>query len=878
MDTTREQREAARTARWNAQRPAIRAEWEAWLRVNVDVKAPFQIAQDGAGVGLEPSKKGRGFTLHLPVSAVRRLEKLAYRPKMPAADPDHQRELTRIAKRLYALLDELKASPRQVLPTVAEQRAFAEHCATLASRYRNLRGGYYIKHKPRSKENARDKCPDNARHAENWEAWLARAEGRGEHEVVWACELALEGLPEQFTDFWIEPLFVLVRPDHTKVRMVNIRTANGELFGFDKRKPFGPENRPLELTPEFAVQPSKLREWLQRHASGGWGAGGAGGGEKELQALHYDLNKGFAWDEVHEVAQLGWHPQSGAWFKGDMAVSAEGVPMVPNEEGFYQLGRKRWMLAERDREGIDFQLPPPLMRPVLEMDEAGQARRNRRREVVVRPQAAEEAYELLRSMDFALQKVVGGPDARMALGSVLAYAAGPEIFAEHRSFGGLWFHGPKGSGKNTVGSWLVAIHGWGPNGVNLQSGTVAALENGLAQLRFEPLLMDEFQTVLKDGVIWLIKQAFDQTKTSKMVGPKGGGRVPGTAPIVMGQATSGDPATKSRYPHVLIVKERRADPTRENFKWLKANRGQFHKIGRALLERRQAFAAATLRRLQGWLDSEDAQERVNDDRARLVHGVSYAALLAAFEVLGGKGPSLEQPEFREWLLTEAERSEGEVREGMELEKFWQKVEGCLALGGFGETKAELQRFFRVQVVPPPAGVAAAKPPGVPAEAAQLGAWKQSGTEEFDPAQSASGGAEQHYVLSSDSDSVWLRLRLCIAYGPMFEALSAHARKQGETLPLRPVDVRSELKNSGYFLPPKRTPKGEKGKEHFGENGSQRYWYIDFDEFHTWGYCPCSDALWTQWHRTRRASGATGDPRLGPLYQIAAKLLHPPGTA
>lgn len=856
VTTTRQEREAARQDLWQQRQSCVRAEWQVWLKSNVDVKAPFQPALRGyAEVTIEPAKKaGRGNVLTLPSAVWRRFDKLAYRPKMPAADEKHQADLGRIGKRLYALIDAMQDQTDRVVPstTAAERTAMLEHLALMAARYRGIRGGYYIRHPLQNKPGVEVKHPEDNAYTQNWKARLRHAERSGMHELVWACELALQGLPEQFTDFFIEPLFVLVRTDRTKTRMVNIRTANGELFGFDSRHPFGPENRPLELSPEFSVQPLKLREWLQKHASGVWGAGGKGGGEKELQALLYDLNKGFAWDEVFEVAQVGWHDKTGAYFYGDMASGPDGVPLVPDKTGCYRIGGKRWMLADRDAEGMDWQIPLPMMRPEL-VDKWK-----------VKRVAKEEAFELFRTLSMALRKVVGGQDGLMALGCTVSYFAGPEVFKDRGGFGGLWMHGQRGSGKNSIGQILVAVHGFGVRALNLQSGTTAALENAAAQFRFLPILLDEFQTELKDGVLFLVKQMFDQTKTPKIVGRNGGGRIPGTAPIVMGQATSNDSATKSRYPHILIAKENRKDPDGSAYRWLKKNREELHKIGRCLLEHRTQFARSVMRHLAEWLDSDAATE-IGDDRARWVHGVSYAAFCAAYEVLGGEAK--EFTEFRQWLLNEASRSEGESRETVELEKFWQKVEGCFVLGGFGRTREELARFFRVEVVPSADGEARPCPPGLPDGSTQGGAW-------MPPLQGDPMGRDERYTVaaSPNTRAVWLRLRLHIAYGPLFEALERHARGQGKNLPLQVVDVAHQMKAISYYVPPARTASGkEGGKHHFGSNGSCRYWGLELDAMPTWGYCPASD------EHVASGYGAGGDPRLGPFYQICAKMLAPAGS-
>ena len=71
-----------------------------------------------------------------------------------------------------------------------------------------------------------------------------------------------------------------------------------------------------------------------------------------------------------------------------------------------------------------------------------------------------------------------------------------------------------------------------------------------------------------------------------------------TMPIVSGESTSSDGATRSRYPHVMISQQKRLV---NHFEWMQTHQEFFFLISRELLVRRREFVALTIKQVDFWL-------------------------------------------------------------------------------------------------------------------------------------------------------------------------------------------------------------------------------------------------------------------------------------
>jgi hypothetical protein len=819
-------------AEWAARAEGIRTEQEQWFRRTVRAGASIQ-SQMVPWLDWKEGTRARGqdrWVLALPLVALRKLERLSFEPKSPAAVAGHRDDLVRTARRLHAVVNDLEvqakggqflSASRNPANAEEEHKAACGLLRALAVAYSSIEGGYYSLTPPKSKELA------HVRHAtkgyrENWDARRTVAQIRGDASAVWACDMALQGFPEQFTDFYIEPLFVLEKRSGTRVRMLNVHTRRGELFGFNSRRPRTETNRPLELTGEFSKSPTCLREWLADRASGNWGTG-----EREWQAVCEDLNFLFAWKNVKEVTSWGWNAESNAWFAGDCAITENGEILRANKHGYYRIGRDNYMSSERDREGQQFHHGAPMWHPDEKLEQ----------------KAVSELWE---DVFTRLEMAVGNREAYMALGLAMAYGAAPEIFRDYRCFPGLWVHGQKGQGKGWLARWLMHI--WGFNlsaGVTLESSSAVGTALVVQQYSNLPVWFDEFQTTSQDLVVKMLKGFFDRSAGAKKLTDL---REINTSPIVIGQATSSDSATRSRYPHVQMSAERRLPrpgpnltaaqaekDQRANFEWLKENMARFWWLGRWVLEHRREYVEQVQAAIAEW-EADEGVSVVRDERTRMVYGVVYAGFAGFHRLIMGLPKTDERTarwlaSFRLFLVGQAQTAVSEVRQQNELERFWQKVMGCFTMGGFGDTPDDLRRFFK----PVRAG-SLDRPPGVLEESTQRGAIGSDGEAEFH----------------------WTSWNLRIEPAALFEAVSRYVRQQNETLPLKQMDCRAQMSTMPYWVP-------SAAKARF-DGAPVRYWEISLDHFTDLGYRQCSDE-----EVALAMKSGDEDPRLGPIYRIVNKL-------
>lgn len=824
---------------WARKRPKIQALQETWLRRSVDCGAPIQ-SHAHPWIDWKEGDRSRSeppWVLVVPLPALRKLKKLLYEPKCPPAVDDHRRELQRIASKLHDIANRLMADmeiSKLAAPSRGEHEAIIQALRGLAVAYSELDGCYYLLQEPKSKDRAEETQPKK-HYMDNWRARKSQADVRRDTDLLWAIEIAMKGIPKNFANFHIEPLFVLEKQDGMRVRMLNIHTAAGEHFGFNVRKPRSESNQPLQLTGENGKSPTHLREFLMNHGGGTWAEG-----ERALQALSSDLDMAFAWKTVREVTSWGYHSESRAYFGGDCAITEDGEILTPNRYGYYHIKREKYMSSERDREGQQFHHGAPLWHPEVKLD----------------PLEVRQMWEGTTLMMFG---AIGTFEALIAMGLTMSYSVAAEVFAKHKGFPGLWIHGEARAGKSWLGRWLMRFYGYQIDaGVTLGSTSVVGSALVVQQYSNLPAWFEEFQTDTVRQQVEMLKGFFDRSAGAKKLTNL---REILTSPIVSGQATSNDAATRSRYPHVQVSANRRLPRPQfdevnqvwirteeqarkeqsERFEWLQSNMDKFWWFGRWALQNRREFAKAHEAAMILWKAAPEVRE-ITDERAKLVYGVAFSGYHAMTTLLGLEAEENIQAHLQSFLkfcAAAAANAVAEVRQQNELERFWQKVEGCFTLRGFGDTKEDLRRFFRAI----PSGELA-RPPGVPEESTQRGAW----------------------IGRSSQSTTWISWEIEINYNALSEALKKHARSQGEDLPLRMMDVTSQMKDRPYW----RQTTAPKAR--FSGSIPSRFWRIGLDQFDLGGYRQSTDEeVSLAFHCDQRMD----DPRLGWMYRLVQQLTRDP---
>lgn len=662
-----------------------------------------------------------------------------------------------------------------------------------------------------------------------------------EHALTWAAELALKGVPKRVSTFIVEPLYSLRDADGKYTRAILVLSDTGKVFG------------PLQMEGVDYSGPKALREFLNTRAGGSWMAG-----ERELQVAMTDWAPVFDWKEVEKVGRIGWHAEAEAWFFGDGAIDFEGQPVLPDRydrirlrvpkgaahgqlpsalpkdgSSAYPAREYQWryfQLSDRDRDGMPFEFGQLNMHLTEKVD-------------------GEEVRELFCEMCRRMYLSVGGLDAFMGLGIVLAFSAAPEVFHHLKFFPGVWIHGKAQQGKSVYGGWLAMLYGI--NTIkNLNVSTGAGAEMCFGQYSNIPLLLDEAQTGMNPAVADMLMSAFNRGTSAKRVERK---RDISTNAIVQGVATGHNGQLKSRFPHVLMSKENRlpmpgqvrldaeghpmvrdgqqvywdelsaAEEQARNYERMKELQDSFWKITRWALEHRREFALAAVAAVKEFGGRRDLAGL--EERNKLVHGVSMAGMRAMVSILSPKGDLRLTPtaalwpetlgQFAQHLVRRAAWAQKGVKDVGEMEEFWQELLDGVKTGLFGTEWDEMRLYFHVRESEHGTGFA----PNLP---------------------------DQSYQLLTDGSAPvfpWTSYELAIADTVVYAKLEESVRRKGRSMKLRLPDIKSMLSGEPYWIPVQR---GERVKFEKGSQGSHQFWRINLDAFEDLGYRAMADNDLVQW--------------------------------
>lgn len=811
-------------ADWESIRSEIRTRWRGWLRTAVDLRQddPVQIRWDDKVILRE--ERGKRF-FELPAVAMGKLKRLKYAYRMPVpggTSGPGRLNTRRIARNLLALAREVEDGKRPHLGG----EGVAAHLKMLGAAYFEVEGGYFACRPLKPKPDVQR--PPRPHERDFWVTAMASATEAGDVDGAWGAEMALKGKPERFTDFIVEPHYKLKRISGEIVRVVTVTNRHGE------------ETRQIELPGELYATPTRLREFLNKFSAGGtWRAG-----ERELQEVQEDWNAAFAHRMVNQVCAWGWNPEAKAWFAEDCAIDANGIH-TPNALGYYRLASGDWRVSDLDKEGRPYLHEKPKWHPKREA-------------------APGEVAKILGEVMELTLLSVGSMHAHLSIGAVLAFAAAPEVVARYHAFPGLWIHGEPEQGKSTISRWLMQMVGFPgkQGGVSLESSSGPGVAITLQQIANLPVWLEEAQSDTRPELLRLLKDVFNRTAGAKALAS--GVREILTAPLVAGQSTSNDHATRTRYPHVLMASSRRLPCagdtwdgrvlTESESKSLQhANYQRMnHELAqslflpfRHLLLNRERFAARVLELTAGWI-AGPAMRGV-EARAAMVRGVSLGGLQAALELceverwrhwtrVGNGAWESEMAErdtymemaFRPFLVEEARASIQELREQGEIETFLRALVTCFERRGFGEDFADWRRYFYVRKTD------YCDPPGMTPGSAQAGTWTQT-------------------ILYINPDAT-------------MDAIAQYLRGMGQTLRLRKEDLRAQMSARPWW----ERPPTESHKVRFvvaGVTSSRRYWALNLDLLPEFGFRPVSDA---EYHAAMQSEG---DPRRGPLHALADAIIR-----
>ena len=685
----------------------------AWNKVKGPVAAAFEKVIQDALTPAEMAQSGRHDQATEKWFA-RRLTHMMYQPKLASGGGEE----TAQARRLSRLADKLTAAGGQGLP--ADGLAWLR---MLAGKYRELTGRYYIF----------KMLPDSLR--PRWEKARKDAIEAEDAELKRMCDLVCKGIPEWITDFVVEPLYVLVRANGTRERVVRIQNVHGVLT---------PVLRwPAE---EFAT-PKAMRIWLNNNCvCANWASG-----ERELNYLGMDVGQALSEQEVTEVPLRGSHYASGIWFFEDCAITSEGQRLFKDRNGCYWHRGKGYLPSDEDPEGQQFrqgprsEMPGPLMHPRTEATEA-------------------EVRVMFQKFAADIHDSVGGYSGWLALGAALSFASAREIFERYTAFPSLWVYGESGHGKSSLVRWLMRLWGFKVKvGVPLPGSSQAGLRAALQQYGDMPLWLDEFQPRLEVWVTDLLKAIFDRGGSIK----KTFNEVPRlirAGVIVSGVATTTDSQLRGRYCHVQVSKEKRINFDMERFLQVEREAEQFYQIGRFVLEHRIEFARLVVDQVGCWIT--DPKLADCDARSRIVHGAAYGAFAALATLLQSHGAD-EMKAFREALRGHIERAQVDVRDQLYVTQFFQDLLSAEKANELGLTAAERRRYLKVVDKPEPY-VSPVSP-------------------------------RQQELGVNPSWCAWRGKLLYLSVKDVVERVMAYRRKLGLTENLSRKDLQDQMKGRPYFI-------------------------------------------------------------------------------
>lgn len=753
-----------------------------WSRVAKDVRTKFLEVLKRARPARELKQAG---LLDSKVEKIiqNRLNQFFYSPQVPFGD-DRERKIIRSLRRLA------RKEAYKDLPCRFEMQAMAE-------KFECVIGGYYVLHPVK----------DEKKLAKTLQARRAAIEA-GDWDMKWWLDLKIAGIPEWITNFRLEPLYRLRSVDGESFITVELINKMGERTGR------------VDMPTKMFASSSDFREWIGAQKGGYvWNSN-----QTELDKLKLDVAHKLAFRDVVQVAVLGQDAGSGIWFFGDCAITPNGEVLRADKRDVYWHDGIGYKVMERGLQNQEFTQKQPLLHPGkwLGIDETG----------FVLTEAKEgHAVALMTlhsEMCTAFKDTIGGYDGWIIPGMMLSYGAASDVFDEHGAFPGLFVHGQRGSGKNTVVGWGMEIWGFHKiGGLSINAATVPGIQILAEQYANLPGWLDEFKQVdIAPEKLLIVKDSYNRL-SKVMFSQRGVTRKMRTSLVISGESTMSDSATRQRFAHVQVSKERREG----QFLPIMRDRRRFlFLIGREILTRRKEYVATFKKRFAEWMEMPSMA--AEDDRLRMVHGVCYAGFAAFNDLVGQPISVADIDAFRSFLVQHNREAAEQSQQTVNVNQFLSDVVVAARNGVFGHKVEDLKQFFGVK------SEFVHHPPGAPNQL---------------------GGGWRSCLLFIEPKAVVARMR---------EYLT---RQRGQVV-LSTSDLKDQMSTKPWWH---ERNKETRPKWKFGGGSPIYAWIIDLDAFADMGYMPVSDEEWAKacllpdgkWKHASEVE----DPRKGELFWLVDKI-------
>ena len=763
------------------------------------------------------------------------VDRMLWEPKLPNAGDQERKWLTVL--RDFARDESLVTTLRLVVARYAEA---LEKCLPAQERIRkngrwiDLPGCYYVCKRVTLSSN-------RGLFQAATQLWQDAAAAK-DYRRKWLADFLLAGLPQPVSNFRLDCLYLLRRSDGSVTRLVRLINTKGECSA-------GLEIGGAVILPnDMGSSAEKFRLWVQSQGNFTWGCE-AGAGNAELQLLQLDVTEAVAFRTVHLIEYCGWHELNsagqdridaghkflrGLWFFDDCAITPEGTTLLPDADRIYWYDGEGYAHSRKGRE-LDFiqgrpKLKPEVQIPEVEFDTSDWDKTSR--EIHCTSPLAGFFREVCRRFSDS----AGGPEGLVVVGALLGYAAAPEIYATRNMFPSVWISGQMGSGKTVFTSWAMALQGFRIQaGMGITSKNVTAVGIACQLENYSNLAfwLDEFrQHQIAADKEPLLRDSYSRQLAAKWT-PDGKQRVIRTMPLVSGESTSGDAATRSRYPHILLSEQRRLE---NHFDWMQEHHEYFFFFWRELLIRRREFVTLALEQIELWMKHPEL--KAVSSRDRITHAVAYAALMAA-SVIFESHDVHEIADYRRFLANHAMAAAADVASDVNANVL---IEDVITAYEQDAIPSECLRVKKIELGNP-------HPPGAPGQTALA------------------------RFVNWDSYELYLDPAGTIA------ALQIWLRRGGSGVTLRKNDYRDQLSKFDFWIKPKGNSQiiMRMGKRR--TLASKPVWGIAVDK-HPLGYRPVSDTelaecLQDPVNVPLGKIGPVfkdGDPRKGPLFGIIERWL------
>jgi hypothetical protein len=290
-----------------------------------------------------------------------------------------------------------------------------------------------------------------------------------------------------------------------------------------------------------------------------------------------------------------------------------------------------------------------------------------------------------------------------------------------------------------------------------KSTTAVGLNRGLTQYSSWGILLDEYRRDnISPELEEVLRGAFDRSGGLKGIADRSNktrNPIARTTPIIMGESSSGDAATRSRYAQIHISENKRIGDGTARYARVQKDCKHYYLIGRWLMENRAEFAETALKSLSIWQKSEHVRTAIPIERIRHVYGVAFSCYHTIASMLDSLTIK-QQTEYETFLLKHGAQGLQDVVEETFLAKFLDDIVTYIQRG-----KIE-RKFFALKFV----------------------TFNEQGR-----------AKEVHAKTPGARHVCFIAMKL------VFDAYQQHKRTIGESVNLSIGDVRRELERERYWI-------------------------------------------------------------------------------